>query len=352
MKYLKFFSLILIFYACNSKQELHLNKFQYKIKKQINNSKNISDFFNITDTIFLNVKSDSIDNNPIIKSSLKSIILANPYLKNIYKFDMKGNLLLKFGNDGDGPGEFRSILDVSIDEKENIYVYDFILGRYTKFDKNGKFIISKKVKNQNARHIASLNEKVFIHHAPLGEDGYFISIYNDNNDTIDTYINASNDYLNYFNRGFLDGDLVSDFKEFIYETNCYSYYIRKIKAPVVKQFGEKPEDYIELEVTKNNSFLNLTDYYKTATLHKKLFIINEGKIIIQEFVNINNKRIRHFYHVYDFSGAFLGKIKGDNKHLFCDSNGDYIFEYIDPRDFPFIKLKSQNPFIIFRKINL
>lgn len=339
-----------IFFSCNSKKEVKLNGFQKKVKTQVEKNNTTDELISVVDTIFLNIENDSLDSSPIFKVSNKSIIIANPYLKNIYKFDMRGDVICRFGKDGDGPGEFRSILDIAIDEKENIYAYDFILNRLSKFNGKGKFLFSQLIKNTpNIRHIAAFNNNVYLHHTPNNNNDNFISEF-DSLGFINSYLNSSSDYINYYFRGFLDGGLISDKENALYETNCYSYLIKKITSSKVIEFGERPDDYDKLKITSNSKYENLRNNYIASTIHGKIFLTNGKKLLLQEFLKFYGKNLFHFFHFYDSSGVFLGKINIGKKYLFRESNGDFLIEYIDPYNFPLMKFKQQNPFVVFYKI--
>ncbi|MHC4117148.1 MAG: 6-bladed beta-propeller [Planctomycetota bacterium] len=52
---------------------------------------------------------------------------------------LTGEEVMRFGEAGDGPGQFGLIGDIALDTEENIYVTDKGLGRIAKFDKKGTF---------------------------------------------------------------------------------------------------------------------------------------------------------------------------------------------------------------------
>jgi len=53
-----------------------------------------------------------------------------------------GHEILRMGKPGEQEGQFRSISGLALDEQENVYVTDRLLGKVTKFDRNGIFLLS------------------------------------------------------------------------------------------------------------------------------------------------------------------------------------------------------------------
>ncbi|NDK10323.1 6-bladed beta-propeller [Candidatus Gracilibacteria bacterium] len=347
--------LFIIFTSCVHKKEAPLNDFQKQIKKLVEKSETTLDLFEKIDTIFLHISSDSLDSSPLIKFSSGGFVLANPYLKTIYKFDRNGKVLNHFGADGSGPGEFRSIISFDIDENDNIYVYDHLLSQVTKFDKFGELIYQQKVikNNQTVRHICALNSKFYLHHAPLDANGYYISVY-DSSGFISSFHRADPNYRSYYMRGFLDGGLVSDKKNMtIYEVNCYKCTIHKISKGKESDIGECPENYEKLKKIKATKYEVITDAYLESTIPQNIFIVSNKRLLLQEYLKIDRNNPHgsvRFFQVYDTNGVFLGKVKISEQNLFLDSDGNYLLEYFEPKNFPMMKFKKPYPFIIIYKI--
>lgn len=64
------------------------------------------------------------------------------YKNGILIFDPNGNLLSKFGEVGDKPGQIRSVVDVALDNNGDVYVADRGNNRVNKYDSKGNFILS------------------------------------------------------------------------------------------------------------------------------------------------------------------------------------------------------------------
>lgn len=57
------------------------------------------------------------------------------------------NLLLQFGGEGTGPGQFQDARHIAVDTAGNIFVADYDTGRLQKFDSSGKFLQLINVEN-------------------------------------------------------------------------------------------------------------------------------------------------------------------------------------------------------------
>ncbi|MEI8131983.1 MAG: SMP-30/gluconolactonase/LRE family protein [Leptolinea sp.] len=68
------------------------------------------------------------------------LYVADAMLRNIYKYDLAGNLLLTFGDCCGGPGRFSFPRALTVDKDHNLLVTDSNNGRIVKFDPNGVFL--------------------------------------------------------------------------------------------------------------------------------------------------------------------------------------------------------------------
>lgn len=109
----------------------------------------------ITDTqVFLKLENTSFLGNP---SSLKAVsegllIVDNGYSQ-ITKVDYQGKLILSFGKEGRGPGEFQSIAGFWPFENEYL-VYDYNSFKFSIFDHSGK-LIDEEVLDENPANPSS-----------------------------------------------------------------------------------------------------------------------------------------------------------------------------------------------------
>jgi DNA-binding beta-propeller fold protein YncE len=73
-----------------------------------------------------------------------NIYVPDTYNHRIQKFDGNGKFLTKWGNEGAGDGQFHEPAQIVLDSQNNLYVSDLsvkdVTGRIQKFDPNGKFL--------------------------------------------------------------------------------------------------------------------------------------------------------------------------------------------------------------------
>ncbi|MCX6149241.1 MAG: 6-bladed beta-propeller [Ignavibacteriales bacterium] len=75
----------------------------------------------------------------LIELNDTSFLFLDPYSTSIF-FVEKNKIIKRIGNKGNGPGEFASILDFTLDNEKNIYVLDIYGHKVGKFDSQGNFI--------------------------------------------------------------------------------------------------------------------------------------------------------------------------------------------------------------------
>ncbi len=77
-------------------------------------------------------------------NSKGEIFVADEQLTEIRKFDKEGKHLLTFGRRGQGPGEFQSIHVLSIDPRDDVMVFDGMVGSISIFSENGELRTTTK----------------------------------------------------------------------------------------------------------------------------------------------------------------------------------------------------------------
>jgi hypothetical protein len=77
-----------------------------------------------------------------------SVIVADYANHRIQIFDPEGNFISKFGDGGEGDGQFHKASALSLDPEGNIYVADQFNFRVQKFTNDGKFITSGGLKGK------------------------------------------------------------------------------------------------------------------------------------------------------------------------------------------------------------
>ncbi len=75
-----------------------------------------------------------------IHLSFGRLYIADAIGHSIHAFDLKGNFLFRFGERGDGKGEFNFPTSLAIDQNGNLYVNDSLNFRIQIFEADGKFL--------------------------------------------------------------------------------------------------------------------------------------------------------------------------------------------------------------------
>lgn len=75
-----------------------------------------------------------------IHTSLGKLYVADAMGHSILAFDLKGKFLFRFGERGDGKGEFNFPTSLAIDQNGNLYVNDSLNFRIQVFEPDGKFL--------------------------------------------------------------------------------------------------------------------------------------------------------------------------------------------------------------------
>jgi streptogramin lyase len=76
----------------------------------------------------------------VVVSEQGDVYIADQEKHQVEKFDSNGKILLKWGTDGVGEGQFKGILDIAIDNSGNVYISDTDIPYIQEFDKDGRFL--------------------------------------------------------------------------------------------------------------------------------------------------------------------------------------------------------------------
>ncbi|MEM7705747.1 MAG: 6-bladed beta-propeller [Pseudomonadota bacterium] len=81
-------------------------------------------------------------NNSGISTDTRGFLYFTDILSfDVQKYAADGALVQRFGGEGSGPGQFRSLSDVSLDSDENLYVLDNSRQKLVKFDPDGNLLM-------------------------------------------------------------------------------------------------------------------------------------------------------------------------------------------------------------------
>ena len=74
------------------------------------------------------------------RSGEEFLLITDCHNHNVQKFDLKGNFISKFGEEGNGEGQLNTPADIAVSRDGNIWVVEERNDRVSKFDMDGKFI--------------------------------------------------------------------------------------------------------------------------------------------------------------------------------------------------------------------
>lgn len=358
--FLYIFIIIGIFFLSCERNSKEFNSVQKRLINQINNAKYTDRIFSIIDSIRLQIPDNIyLDADPILRTINGGFVLFNQESKNILVFNDQGNFIRKFGSIGDGPGEYRSIEAADVDNDNYIYIYDQSLRRITRFNNNGEssLIIDVKSFDAQVRHMCiDKSKKIYLHHSPTLEYKGFVSEF-DTTGYIKTIVNPIDGYESYYSRGYLEGGLVIDSENNIYESNIYSFIIKKISTRgIISEFGERPNDFIDLDKESGTTSMEkLNANLMNSTIIRKLFLLKAGELILLETLKFNQYDrldVKRKLIIYDKYGTFLGEILFSTMHNFIFSDGTRLFQLWNPPPIKFETEEYNNPAIkIYSLIN-
>jgi DNA-binding beta-propeller fold protein YncE len=111
---------------------------------------------------------NSLDKPMDVASSKSFTYVTDTNNKRVLVFDIAGNILFHFGEEGSEQGQFKFPYGVSVDDKGRVFVADMYNGKISIFDEKGKFIeyfAQKTLEEKNIKSPAALRiieEKVYV----------------------------------------------------------------------------------------------------------------------------------------------------------------------------------------------
>ena len=197
-----FFCFFLLLFGCNSS----INHYDFDTKTirwNSNRAFEIKDIVSDIQYIILEETPESLFSGIyklVIKNGRIYVLDISP--KSLFVFDVKGKFLHRVGRLGSGPGEYsNSMINFAVNENDEVFVYDYARRNMMKYDKNGKYINSKKSS-------FSFNDFLF-----LSDDQYLLSldIYEKNNLNrkvmLSTNLSNKGNSFFYFNKDFMHDKL-------------------------------------------------------------------------------------------------------------------------------------------------
>ncbi len=135
--------------------------------------------------------------NKLIIKNDRIYILDIEGARSLLVFDINGKFIHKIGKQGNGPGEYsRSLINFTVNENDDVLLYDYAKRKMMRYDKNGKYI-------ELYRSSFSFNDFIF-----LSNDQYLLSldIYEKKNSNrkvmLTNDLNIQGEFFFYFHKNF------------------------------------------------------------------------------------------------------------------------------------------------------
>ena len=191
MKYFLCFLILIFFVSCSNKQSessmVDSDCIIINLDEKRGSSIPLSTYFNSVQAIILETKDECLIGriNELQVFDGYIYVLDSRIAKSLFVFDMNGHFIRKIGGLGNGPGEYNSLEDFTLDT-ENGFIFLLDFGkRVHKYHLNGTFIqtITPELRDKNANNIQFYKNKLYLcidAYRPSPNDNMLLEIDPDN----------------------------------------------------------------------------------------------------------------------------------------------------------------------------
>jgi hypothetical protein len=255
--------------------------------------------------------------------------------RGVFIFAPDGQFIKELSKQGQGPGEYSTPVSLSISNKHEIFVADYMGNRISVYDENFnlKRSIMCKPRIRHFLHLNSQNE-IYIYSGainpvrPVIYDA--IQKYNDQGEAVISFAPLPQEVLKLKFSAIQDG-MTIDKHGFIYEMNPLFYKIRKYSADgkLIKDFSRK------------------TGLFKLVTKEGEAPIIVSGPYYLEKGLIL--AKVGEHLEIYDTEGNFIvGGLPFKHEIIVCGGNNFYIEQW-EEREAP---ENLSNPKIICYKLKI
>lgn len=262
-------------------------------------------------------------------------------------FNYNGSFLTKVGRRGEGPGEFKFPISITIDNKNNIIVSDIFLRRISKFDKNNGFIDSFiasephdpawriKTNSQGFLFLMGFKRKDYEHL----DIGTWINKYSSKGKFLTSFFPSNKLNKNWVLRIGPHCSFDIDKEDIIYAIQHCDYEISKYNSEgkLLKVFGKAPSYFKYPNIKEKIDFKRFDTQFELIKKLKKLsvswtkiidIIVIKDKyiLLILEMNNlINGFDKKYVIDIWGNEGNFItGGIQTSYRFL-CRDKDDYLY---------------------------
>lgn len=132
-----------ILFACQSEKGLTSDSFQVFQVSNNELAENISDISTKVETILLETTDENLISRVMSVSHNNQTILVSD-LRAVFKFKMDGTYLDRIGNEGEGPGEYKSVISTAVDWTTG-YIFVSTYNKIIVYNLEGEFLREEKI---------------------------------------------------------------------------------------------------------------------------------------------------------------------------------------------------------------
>ena len=256
------------------------------------------------------------------------LIVANGDQQQIIIADVNGNYLHSFGRSGSGPGEFRSLNQLTANaQSKTIYVWDQNLARLSSFDLSGTHLESIQVPGRFMGIVANGNSSIFASVLDLAGGSKLVKQIKMDNGAVGEFVESDQLTVQVHRSGNVGGIAYSNKSNIIYYGYAYPYKIIGIDEQEKKTFtfeSNHPEFTLP-EESKNSGGMILGGNLKSRI---SSVLPVEGQIWVQyqtpsgNFVDIISK----------VDAKIIQTITFSENHRLGDYKDGFLYTYTVGRD--------------------
>ncbi|MBU1337807.1 MAG: 6-bladed beta-propeller [Acidobacteria bacterium] len=294
-------------------------------------------------------------------NSKGDIYIADRQLNEIRKFDKDGNYLLTLGRAGQGPGEFQSVVRISVNDRDELLAFDNMMGRLSIFSDRGNLIqTTKKLVADlwlELKDIFQFENRVVIF-GKLGDGLKLFHEFDTDWNYVDSFIDypvVDNEEYEKISLGFSPGSCIVINKDNIYY--CGHYFDNQIRvfnnnelvkvikrqSPIKKPY--KVEKFSNIEkaraVAKEKKYTFQTFYYGVSFVGNEyqtsngLFQLTDGHMVNFVILSLEKEKYEFGVELYDSTGRLLSYSKLDDAYygeIHCKDSDD-CFYVVNRKDY-------------------
>ncbi len=328
-----FLLFVVLIFSCsdsgnNRETFIEKNSFQVEHYKEL-----VKNSTNIFDSVFSVInKTKIIQNDNFYISTISRVfvtkdkfVIVDNYGKQVLVYSRKGSFRNSIGRLGKGPGEFNNINSIDLNIDNEILILDNRNRRISKFQINGQFVSSFRIRN-GGKSILADNEDGFYIYSPITAmkplNKNLIVHYNNEGEIDNAFCKP------FFEFGLVGGNIVGDKDRNIYVTQDLYYTAQKYSADGthISSYGIETKNHCTFRF-KNVLKLPGLDELNNCTILNSLGVSN--KYCLFQFTKSNDSKMFSWIDIYNLDGnILLPGVHVPNGYRFHCIGEDNLFYFV------------------------